>query len=167
MSDLLSKGMKFELLSDNTILIINELIKNQRLLKLIHYADSEPLEQPDIANPGGLVTTKIFPTPFFANVPEIESVQLRAFFDMGEIKNAKILGSMLVFQIIIPNSWWLIKTDSYDLAIRPYLIMAEIVNQFEGISVGTVGRLRFINFKYDYVNEQVTAYELFADMMTL
>jgi len=167
MSDLLSNGMKFELLSNNTILIIQEVLKNQRLLKLINYASTYPLEESDIAKPDNLVTTKIFPTPFFADVQEVESVQLRVFFEMGEIQNGKILGSILVFQIIIPNSWWLIKIDDYDLALRPYLIMAELVNQFEKKSISTVGVLRFSRFRYSYVNEQVTAYELYSDMMSL
>jgi len=163
----LSKGIKFELLSDNAILIINEILDNQRLLKLIHYGDDEPLEQIDITNPGGLVLSKIFPTPFFEDVPEVESIQLRVFFDYGTIQNGHILGSNVVFQIIIPNAWWTIRKENGALAVRPYLIKAELVNQFEGKSISTAGVLRFVNFKYGYVNEHVTAYELIADMMTL
>ncbi len=159
--------MKFELMSNNVILIINQILQNQRLLKLINYGGKTPLSEPDIGNPGGLVMQKIFPMPFFEDVPKVESIQLRVFFHSGEIQHGKILGSNIVFQIITPNAWWDIYKEDNELAIRPYLIKAEIVNQFEGQSISTVGRLRFRNFQYGYVNEHVTAYELIAEMMTL
>ncbi len=159
--------MKFELLSDNTILIIDEILKNQRLLKLINYGGSTPINQDDIAVPNNLVLSKIFPTPFFESVQEIESAQLRVFFNAGHIQNRKILGSSVVFQVVVPNDWWLIRKEDNKQAIRPYEILGEIVNQFEDKSIQTVGVLRFINFRYGYVNEHVTAYELVADMMTL
>lgn len=158
--------MKFELLSDNISIIINEILSNERLIKLINNADKSPLAT-NVGNPQKLILNKIFPTPFFEDVETVEGIQIRIFFDNGEMQNRAILGSEIVFQIITPNDWWLIRKENDREAVRPYEIMSEIVNQFEDKSISTVGILKFHRFRYGYVNDQVTAYELFANMSTI
>lgn len=160
--------MKFYDLSPNSIIIIDEMLKNDRLVNLIGYDNLTPYSSPVVAeaDKGSLVMSRIFPIPVTGDIAIEKHTEVRVFFPQGDIKNKKIMGNVVVFQIITHSDLWLIK-DGDEKRIRPYDIMHEIVEVFENKSHGTLGVLHFMDYKYIRVNKDFSGYELIADMMTI
>lgn len=163
--------MKFDLLSRNSIILLEELISDQTLAKLISINTTKPLDADDIKNTGSLILKNIFPTPYNSNVPIEQKVELRAFFSNGLLQNKEVLNTQIYFQLILHRDLWLIETkDSkgeYQKRIRPYDIMDRIVSLYENKSIGTLGKLNFEGFSYDHVDKDYGFYTLVANMMTL
>lgn len=159
--------MKFELLSKNTMVLIDEVLKNQNLLKLIEYNDRNPLSGDDIVNRGALVMNKIIPAPFTGVVPKEQQTNLRIFFPDGRLQNRAVLDSTVVFQIVVHNNLWTISNKNRDRVLRPYEIMSELVKVFEDKSIKTLGVIHFKRFKYQYIDKDYGIYNLEAEMTTL
>lgn len=159
--------MKFKLLSKNTMVLIEKVLENQNLLKLINYNSKTPLNEKDIANKGALVMRKIIPAPFTGVVPEDQETNLRIFFPSGDLQNRAVLDSVVVFQIVVHNDLWTIADKDGNRVLRPYEIMSEIVETFEDKTIKTLGVLHFKRFRYQYIDKDYGLYNLEAEMTTL
>lgn len=163
--------MKFDLLSRNSIVILEELISDQTLAKLISVNNSKPLDSADIQKTGSLVMNNVFPTPYNSVVPQQQKTELRAFFPNGVLQNTEVLNTDIHFQIITHRDLWLIQTKDkngkYQKRIRPYDIMDRIVSLYEDKSIGTLGKLKFEGYTYHHIDKDYGMYTLVASMMTL
>ena len=162
----MNKNSKFELLSKNTMVLIDEILKNQNLLKLIDSNSRRPLQESDIVKVGTLVWNKIIPAPFTGDVPENQETNLRIYFPDGRLENRVVLDTNIVFQTVMHKELWQIFKGE-NKAMRPYEIMSEIVNMFENKSICTLGVLHFKRFDYKYIDKDYGLYNLHAEMMTL
>lgn len=150
------------------------MLENQRLLKLIDYNETNPYEQPDINNTARLINNKIKPKPF-TNVPTDYNVEVTAFFPDGDLEQRVVLGSVVLFQVVVPDKLWLItekkETEEGEEVtcrkIRPYEIMSEIMEVFNEKSIKTVGKLKFTHYSYEPINKDYGMYTLEAEMMSL
>lgn len=159
--------MRFRLLSRNAIVLIEEMLSNQSLLKLIDSNSSDPLNTEDIQYTGSLVEGKIFTTPYAGSVPKEEQVNVRVFFPKGRINHRVVLGTRIVFEIVVHENLWLMRDKEGNKCLRPYEIMAEIVEQFEDRSIGTLGVIHFRDFEFYSIGNSWTLYTLEAEMMTI
>lgn len=158
--------MKFKDLSENAITVIEKMLENEELVKLVAYDDATPYDNANVVNKSDLVLTKFFPTPVDYQVTTETHSEVRVFFPQGEVKNKKIMGNIVVFQILVHKDLWLMK-EGLNKKIRPYEIMGEIVEVFENKSHAKVGVLHFTDYKFIRVNKDFSGYELIADMMTI
>ena len=159
--------MKFDLLSRNTMILIEECLKNQDLIKLIDINTQNPLAEPDIKNTGKLVMKKIFPSPATLEVPKEQETNLRIFFANGGIKHRVLLDNELIFQIVMHNNLWNIVREDGQMAIRPYDIMTKIVDTFEDKSIKTLGVIHFTNYGWQHIDKDYSLYNLRAVAMTI
>ena len=159
--------MKFDLLSRNNMLLIEECLKHQDLLKLIDINTTTPFSSPDIENVGSLVMRKIFPTPATLEVPTEQETNLRIFFPFGSLQNRAVLDSRVSFQIVLHNNLWNIRREDGLRGIRPYEIMNKIVDIFEDKSIKSLGVLHFVNYSWQHINKDYSLYNLEADIFTL
>lgn len=163
--------MKFDLLSRNSIVLLEELIKHQELVKLIDVNAAKPLDSADVKNTGSLIMKKLFPTPFDKNIPETQQTQLRVFFPEGRLKNKEVLTTTIVFEIVIHKDLWLIqvqdKDGTYQKRIRPYDIMDKIVEIFEDKSKRTLGVVKFDRYTFTHIDKDYAMYSLIGEMMTI
>lgn len=163
--------MKFDLLSRNAIVILEEIISDQTLAKLISNNNSKPLDCNDIGNTGSLVMKNVYPLPYNNEVPQEQKVELRAFFPTGLLQNKEVLNTEIHFQILMHRDLWLIQTKDkngkYQKRIRPYDIMDRIVEVYEDRSIGTLGKLKFEGYTYTHIDKDYALYTLVASMMTL
>lgn len=163
-----SGDMEFGLLSRNTMLLIDEIIKNNRLMKLIDNNDNTPINHPNVEDPSRLIMDKIIPAPVTTEVPAVQEVNLRVFFPGGNIKNRVVLDSDIIFQVVMHKDLWAIgDKDEGRKLLRPYEIMTEIVKTFEDKSIGTLGVIKFKNFRYFQLDKDYGFYNLEAQMVTL
>lgn len=159
--------MKFDLMSRNTMILIDECLKNQSLIKLIDYNGMKPSSQPDIKNKGRLVMNKIFPSPATLEVPTDQQTNLRIFFSSGVLQNDEVLNSQIVFQVVLHNNLWNIVREDGGKAIRPLDIMSEIVDIFEKKTISTLGVIHFDNYSWQHIDKDYSLYNLNATAMTL
>ena len=95
--------MRFDLLSDNTMLLIDEILTSEKLVKMI---DENILKDTgSIPNAGALVGRKIFPSPFTGTVPQRQQTNLRVFFPSGSLNNRVVLDSKVVFQVVLHKDY--------------------------------------------------------------
>lgn len=164
--------MKFNSLSINNIILLEEMLKNQRLLKLIEYNNKNPYSQPDIENTARLINNKIKPKPF-TEVPTDYQVEVTAFFPDGDLDHRVVLNSVVIFQVVVPDIYWLIEeesehdTETICRKIRPYEIMSEIMEVFNEKSIKSVGKLKFSHYGYEPINKDYGMYSLEARIMSL
>lgn len=149
------------------MLLIDEILENQDLLKLINYNSTRPLGEPDIVRTGALVMNKIIPAPVTQEVPLVEQTNLRVFFPYGHLKNRVVLDSTLVFQVVLHKNLWNIYRPNGEKAIRPYEIMNEIVNTFEDKTIKSLGVIHFKNYRYGDIDKDYGVYNLEAVVTTI
>ena len=160
--------MKFDLLSRNTMVLVDEILENQNLLKLVDSNKSNPIEQLDIKNKGSLMMNKIIPAPLTGQVPQDQQTNLRVFFPQGKLQNRAVLNSMIVFQVVTHKDLWMIRVGKdKDKKLRPYEIMSEIVNTFEGKTIKTLGVIHFKRFFFQHLDKDYGVYNLEAEMTTI
>lgn len=163
--------MKFDLLSRNAIILLEEVISDQTIAKLISNNSNRPLDINDIANTGGLINNYVFPTPYNNVVPQIQKTELRIFFPNGVLQNKEVLNTNIHFQVLMHRDLWLIMTKNkdgkYDKKIRPYDIMHRIVEIYEDRSIGTLGKVKFVGYTYKHIDKDYGLYTLVGEMMTL
>ena len=159
--------MKFDVMSRNTMVLIDECLKSQDLIKLIDDNRTNPLNQPDIKNAGKLVMKKIFPSPSTLEVPKEQEVNLRIFFASGDLQSDEIMNSRLVFQIVLHNSLWNIVREDGTKAMRPYDIMSRIVDIFEKKTISTLGVIHFENYSWQHIDKDYSLYNLSAKALTI
>lgn len=155
---------RYSLLSDNLIIIITEIIKNDKLCKLIDDNSPAPLDNNNYV--GNLLGSKIFPYSFNPDITLEKCTQLRVYYPYGDIKNRVIENTTIYFDIIIHKDLYLINIDD-KMYIRDLLIMTELINTFNNISLSTVGKLVFSNFSNLAVNNEFNCLRLYTKMMTI
>ena len=157
-------------MSDNLIIIIDEILKQQELCKLIHYNEKFPFEQPNLTLPANhLIRTdeKVLPYMFDEKAVLEEQSQLRVYYPEFQFVNGQVVENTLIhFDIICAKTLWLINVGGKG-KIRPYEMIKYLVSHLYDRSIGTVGKLRFIGGQQLTVNEKFASIRVFADMMTL
>ena len=159
--------MKIELLSENLIIILQEVMKQQNLCKLIKYNQSNPLSQTDLVLPASsLLMTSIFPYPADVETITEDCVQLRCWIPGGKFAGADISINDIFMDIVVAKSLFLITIGGKPM-LRPYVIMKELIDTFDGNSIATLGKLGFKTFAHLTANSKFDLFRIKAEMMTL
>lgn len=159
--------MKLSILSENLILIINKTLENQDLVKMINYNEVNPLNQPDIANPKLLFMQKVFPYQYTGVATTNIETQLMIYYGKTDIDHVEL--TPVIFDVVLHKDLYLMKDLENKSLLRPYEICNRITKQFDGISVGTVGKLHFKSV-IPFGIENYPDYKmlkLIAEMMTI
>lgn len=159
--------VKLELLSPNLIIILNELIKNQNIVKYLYYNQKNPLSQSNLTLPAtNLMFDKVFPYPFFIDVETEEGSQIRVYYPKGRIEDGRVIEDTMVYvDILVAKTLWLVNDG--EAKIRPYEMMKEIINHFYRKPIGTLGSLTFDEFTHLTVNDKFSGVRLEGKMITL
>ncbi|MFB0831555.1 hypothetical protein ACEU2D_18370 [Brevibacillus laterosporus] len=157
---------RLESWSPNLQAVILELLRNQRLCKLIHYNNQTPLEQPDISKPSSLVMTHIFPYPFDLETTDSECVQLRVSFPELTISNRFFENTQILFEVALSKNLWNITIDD-ETSLRPFEIMSEIIEQLSNKRIPKIGELIFTGARFVNYNSKFNGYEVTANMLGL
>lgn len=153
---------KLELLAPNLIIVLIQLVNNQKICKLINHNSPNALDQPDLILPqNSLINNKVFPFPFPINFQGEECTNIRVYYPRVDFKNNEVvIDEEIWFDIVCANNLWLIPGT-----VRPYLIASEIVNIFRRKSIETLGRMQFITMLHVRINENYDAIRLIAKIV--
>ena len=140
---------RFAVMGENTFLIANKLMQNQRLCRLLKYPTKNPFKETDPItgnsqpNVDGLelIHKQILIVPkVFDDSTEKMSYIISVFdsYVVGQL-NPEFKLATVRFDIACPYNEWLLNERS----LRPYLIMEEIDKMFNQTKLKGIGNLQF------------------------
>lgn len=156
--------MNFERLSTNVIDIINEILKNQKLVNYIGSNHNFPCPQtvdPKTIAPKGN-DERIIPYPFDTTFDSEVKTQLHVYYPNIDVVNNGNVGRVAInFDVVVHKDIWLM-LESGNKTIRPYQIVNQIVNTFKGKKIGGLGEMHFLNCSHLIVNSKFEGLRLVA-----
>lgn len=140
---------RFAVMGENTFLIANKLMQNQRLCRLLKYPTKDPFKEidPVTGNPQpdvdglDLIHKQILIVPkVYDDSTEKMSYLVSVFDDFTvTLLNHDFKYSTIRFDIACPYDEWVLNERS----LRPYLIMEEIDKMFNQTKLKGIGNLQF------------------------
>lgn len=138
--------------------LMERLLANQTLLKLLYYKDNDPLSKPDLTEQQKKEEVfqeliKIVPK-FTREENERAAVSIRVI-KARNTKNPEFDYIEIGIESIVPLDQWIIK----DINLRPFMIMSEIEKSLANKSVNGLGHLRYVGFDLTFLTEEASCYE--------
>jgi hypothetical protein len=157
-------AMDFERLSSNLVAIIDEILKNQKLVNYIGYDGNDPESKtisPQSIAPKG-INERIFPYPFDVNFRDSVRTQLHIYYPHFTFENNSNASRVaIVFDIVVNKSIWLVSDGGRKL-IRPYQIAKYIIDTFRDKHIDKVGKIHFIEGSHTIINDEFDGLRLVA-----
>ena len=123
-------------------IIIDNMLKNERLKRLLHYTSPDALERPNISEDESLAligkNIKIIPKLYVDK--SVLNYIIISFDNFTETSNPEFRDNVVEFDIICHFDQWQMR----DFALRPYKIAAEIDTIFDNKKLTGLGRLEFL-----------------------
>lgn len=134
---------KFEVMGEDIFKIVDKLLKDQQLLKLIRYTDADPLKHPDLTKEeiDAMFNKNILITPKIPDDDQDKNCYIIVLLDnyVLDPKNSDFKQTVIRFDILCPMDRWLIN----DRSLRPYMIMNRIDTLFNEQKLAGIGNLSF------------------------
>ena len=126
----------------DTGIIINEILKNNRLKKLLYYTTSDAMEKPNLTEDESLslLGTNIKIVPKLYVDGSVLNYILINFDNFTPSENPEFRDNTIQFDIICHFDQWNLK----DYALRPYKIAGEIDSMFNLKKLTGIGYLEFM-----------------------
>lgn len=149
----------FESAQKDIFEIVNKLINNDDLKKLLFYATKDTLRKPNLTEEEtmGLVHDRIKVVPKIPVDEELKS-QIIISFDnyTTNANNPEFRDNIITFDILCPLSTWVL--EGYNL--RPYKIMGEIDGMFNKQKLNGIGTVEFISATQLLLSEELAGFTL-------
>ena len=164
--------MRAESMSKNIINIMQQLSKNEGLVRLLANNISEPFSKPPSIKPKDLLNpksqnSKILPLPFDMEATTDEGTFIRVYYNDGSLnENETISESQIHIDIICAKSLWLIN-DGNNSLIRPYEIMSRVMDVLGRRSTNNTIKLNFKDYQHLYINSKFDAIRLYCEYMAI
>lgn len=154
---------RFAVMGENLFKVLDQLVQNQTICRLLKYQNSDPLSE-DLEDVDGieLLNKQIIIVPKIPENEDIECSYIIVVFDKYVVNpnNADYKLSTLRFEVVCPYEEWLINEGS----LRPYLLMQEIDNTFNEAKLGGIGKLQFSHCVPLTLSPQMGGYTLYYNI---
>ena len=133
---------RFAVMGDNTFKIINKLVNNQLICRLLKYQVRDPFsDKYEDVDGVDLLNKQILAVPKVFDASTEKMSYIVAVFDNFVVNqfNPDFKISTVRFDIACPYDEWVLDENS----LRPYLIMQEIDNMFNQGKLAGIGNLQF------------------------
>lgn len=151
---------RFAVMGENLFKILNRLLHNQKICRLLKYQDESPLstDKPDVVGQD-LLQNQVIIVPKIPDQDGIEYSYIVVVFDNFTINpaNPDFKLSRIRFDVVCPYSEWIIDEGN----LRPYLIMAEIDELFNQTKLSGLGNLQFTNCVPLTLSPQMGGYSMY------
>ena len=133
-------------------LIVNQMFKNERLKRLLHYTSRDALNRPNVTEDESLNliknNIKIVPKMYIdGSVLNYILINFNNFTPSG---NPEFRDNVIEFDIICHFDQWQLE----DFALRPYKIAAEIDSMFNNSRLTGIGKLQFLGATQIILNDE-------------
>lgn len=138
-------------------LIVNMMLRNQRLRKLLHYTTKDCLDKPNVSDDTAIAMfgkeIKMVPKLYIDNsVLNYIIVNFDNFTPNGT--NPEFRDNIIEFDIICHFDQWTMK----DFQLRPYKIAAEIDSMFNEKHLTGIGKLQFLGGNQMVLNDEYAGF---------
>lgn len=158
--------MKFNTMVRALQIAIEEIVKDNELIRLLSNNNDKPLDIVNLDN-SSIFGKNLFLEPFNLEVPQEQKVELRIFYPNGTFDKSNSLGvSDIYFQIIEHRDLERIKIGN-KLTLRSFEIMERLIKIFQKESFSVLGTVLFKSFDYSHINKDYGMYTLVAEVMFL
>lgn len=150
---------RFAVMGENAFNIANKLMQNQRLCRLLKYQVRDPFnkEYPDIDGVELLNKQIMIMPKIFDESTEKTSYVVAMFSNfVTNIINPDFKLSTVRFDIACPYDEWVLN----DKSLRPYLMMQEIDETFNGAQMAGIGTLQFVRAESIVLTPQIGGYSM-------
>ena len=133
---------RFAVMGDNTFKILNKLVNNQRICRLLKYQVRDPFsDKYEDVDGIELLNKQILAVPKVFDASTEKMAYIVAVFDNFVVNqfNPDFKISTVRFDIACPYDEWILDEHS----LRPYLIMEEIDKMFNEQKLAGIGNLQF------------------------
>ncbi len=157
---------RFSVMGENTFLIANKIMKNQKICRLLKYPSKDPFElidpitgtpQPDVDGVD-LIHKQILIVPKIYDDSIEKMSYITAIFDGFVVNqiNPEFKLSTVRFDIACPYDEWILNGRS----LRPYLIMEELDKMFNEAKLKGIGNLEFYRADNLTLSPQIGGYTM-------
>lgn len=133
---------RFAVMGDNTFKILNKLVNNQNICRLLKYQVRDPFsDKYEDVDGVDLLNRQILAVPKVFDASTEKMSYIVAVFDNFVVNqfNPEFKISTVRFDVACPYDEWVLDENS----LRPYLIMQEIDNMFNQAKLSGIGNLQF------------------------
>ena len=133
---------RFAVMGDNTFKILNKLVNNQKVCRLLKYQVRDPFsDKYEDVDGVDLLNRQILAVPKVFDASTEKMSYIVAVFDNFVVNqfNPEFKISTVRFDVACPYDEWVLDENS----LRPYLIMQEIDNMFNQAKLSGIGNLQF------------------------
>lgn len=144
----------------NTFNIANKLMQNQNICRLLKYQVRDPFDTEKYPNIDGLdlLNKQIIIVPKIWDDSTEKTSYIVALFNsfVTNTFNKDYKLDTIAFDIACPYDEWVLNGHS----LRPYLLMQEIDNMFNGAEMAGIGTLQFIRADRNVFTPQIGGYTM-------
>lgn len=136
----------------DTGIIVNEILKNNRLKKLLYYTTSDAMEKPNLTEDQSLslLGTNIKIVPKLYVDGSVLNYVLINFDNFTPSENPEFRDNTIQFDIVCHFDQWNLR----DYALRPYKIAGEIDSMFNLKKLTGIGYLEFMDATQIVLNDE-------------
>lgn len=150
---------RFAVMGTNIYKVLNKLVSNQRLCRLLKYSVRDPFSQ-DLPDVDGeeLIHKRILVAPKIYDSDNEKTSYVAAIFGPFRVNqfNPEFKTTNVRFVIACPYDEWFLDGES----LRPYLIMQEIDSMFNQKKLSGIGNLEFVTSDPLTLSPQIGGYSM-------
>ena len=145
----------------DTSIIIDSMLKNERLKRILYYTTQDALDKPNITQKEtlGLIGKNIKMIPRLVLDKTVLNYVIVSFKNFGLSTNPQFRTNVVEFDIICHFDQWQLN----DFALRPYKIAAEIDTMFCNQKLTGIGKLEFLGSKMIGINNEYCGFCIFYE----
>lgn len=151
---------RFSVMGNNAFNMANKLMQNQRLCRLLKYQVRDPFDEEKYEYVDGLLllNKQIMITPKIWDESTEKTSYIVALFDsfVTNAINPDYKVDTISFDVACPYDEWVLSGSS----LRPYLIMQEIDEMFNGTQMAGIGTLEFVRADRNVFTSQIGGYTM-------
>ena len=140
-----STQRRFEVMGEDIFKIVDKIQTNQKLLKLLKFTDSDPLNHEDLSQDeiDKMLHKNLLIVPKLPDEDQDKNCYIVVILDkyMVDPVNPDFKSVIIRFDVICPLDRWVINSST----LRPYLILNELDKMFNEQKLAGIGNLSFIN----------------------
>ena len=145
-------------IGENLQKIINRLMANDDLVKLLYYNDKDPLNNEPLSQEEKKklvyeklirIIPRIGPKETANSVIVVQVVNGRTNLENTEFRDVTIR-----VEVFVPLTQWIIK----DTNLRPFAILGEIQKSLNGKSINGLGKMTGGDFELNFLSEEISCY---------
>ena len=151
---------RFSVMGMNAFNMANKLMQNQRLCRMLKYQVRDPFDEQKYEDVDGilLLNKQIMITPKIWDESTEKTSYVIALFESftANVFNPDFKIDTISFDVACPYDEWVLDGQS----LRPYLIMEEIDQMFNGAQMAGIGTLSFVTAERNVFTSQIGGYTM-------